>query len=305
MYLKRFNAQGDNPFTHRYMTSVWGAASEGLSLAGGYSEELRQSPLVFSIPVYDNMPSSPCAQPTGDGSPDNRLSTLKVGNYALTPGFDNDTTSYSVVVPNSVSSVTISATPKASTAKVSGAGTVQLKVGSNTVKVTVTAQNGSQRTFTLTIAREGGSDSGGSPTFSVKPKYKVSGSNQVSGITLGTKSSDFVKNLNIVGGYAQVKTASGGAKQDSAVMGTGDTVTIYRNDGTQYAKWTVVIYGDVNGDGKVDNIDRVKIRNYVLGTSKLSGALAVAADVNKDGQVNNIDRVKVRNHVLGTSFINQ
>ena len=102
-----------------------------------------------------------------------------------------------------------------------------------------------------------------------------------------------------------MKTASGSTKQDSAVVGTGDTVTIYRNDGTQYAKWTVVIYGDVNGDGKVDNIDRVKIRNYVLGTSKLSGALAVAADVNKDGQVNNIDRVKVRNHVLGTSFINQ
>ena len=86
---------------------------------------------------------------------------------------------------------------------------------------------------------------------------------------------------------------------------TGDTVTIYRNDGTQYAKWTVLLYGDVNGDGKIDNSDRVKIRNHVLATSKLSGVYAVAADVNKDGQVNNSDRVKVRNHVLGTSLINQ
>lgn len=301
MYLKRFNAQGDNPFTHRYMTSVWGAASEGLSLAGGYSEELRQSPLVFSIPVYDNMPSTPCAQPTGDGSPDNRLSTLKVGNYSLTPAFNNDTANYSVVVPNSVSSVTITATPKNSKAKVSGAGNVSLKVGSNTVKVTVTAENGSQRTFTLTIAREG--SSGGS--FSVNPKYTVSGANYVSGITVGTKVSDFVKNLNIVGGYAQVKTASGSTKQNTAVVGSGDTVYIYYDNGTQYAKWTVLIYGDANGDGKIDNSDRVKIRNHVLGTSKLSGALAVAADVNKDGQVNNTDRVKVRNHVLGTSLITQ
>lgn len=301
MYLKRFNAQGDNPFTHRYMTSVWGAASEGLSLAGGYSEELRQSPLVFSIPVYDNMPSTPCAQPTGDGSPDNRLSTLKVGNYSLTPAFNNDTANYSVVVPNSVSSVTITATPKNSKAKVSGAGNVSLKVGSNTVKITVTAENGSQRTFTLTIAREG--SSGGS--FSVNPKYTVSGANYVSGITVGTKVSDFVKNLNIVGGYAQVKTASGSTKQNTAVVGSGDTVYIYYDNGTQYAKWTVLIYGDANGDGKIDNSDRVKIRNHVLGTSKLSGALAVAADVNKDGQVNNTDRVKVRNHVLGTSLITQ
>ncbi len=300
LYLKRFNVQGDNPFTHQYMTSVWGAASEGLSLAGGYSEDLRQAPLVFSIPVYDNMPGSPCAQPTGDGSPDNRLSTLKVGSYALTPAFNNDTANYSVVVPYSASSVTITATPKNSKAKVSGAGAVPLKVGSNTVKVTVTAENGSQRTFTLTIAREANQEE-----FSIDPKYKVSGSKQVSGITLGTKVSDFVKNLNIVGGYAQVKTAGGSTKQNSAVVATGDTVTIYRNDGTQYAKWTVLIYGDVNGDGAISNSDRIKIRNHILGTNKLTGVYFTAGDVNKDGQVSNADRIKVRNHILGTTPITQ
>ena len=300
LYLKRFNVQGDNPFTHQYMTSVWGAASEGLSLAGGYSEDLRQAPLVFSIPVYDNMPGSPCAQPTGDGSPDNRLSTLKVGSYALTPAFNNDTANYSVVVPYSASSVTVTATPKNSKAKVSGAGAVPLKVGSNTVKVTVTAENGSQRTFTLTIAREANQEE-----FSINPKYKVSGSKQVSGITLGTKVSDFVKNLNIVGGYAQVKNASGANKSDSAVVATGDTVTIYRNDGTQYAKWTVLLYGDVNGDGTISNSDRIKIRNHVLGTNKLTGVYFTAGDVNKDGQVSNADRIKVRNHILGTTPITQ
>ena len=300
LYLKRFNVQGDNPFTHQYMTSVWGAASEGLSLAGGYSEELRQAPLVFSIPVYDDMPSSPCAQPTGDGSPDNRLSTLKVGSYALTPAFNNDTANYSVVVPYSASSVTITATPKNSKAKVSGAGAVPLKVGSNTVKVTVTAENGSQRTFTLTIAREANQEE-----FSINPKYKVSGSKQVSGITLGTKVSDFVKNLNIVGGYAQVKTAGGSTKQNSAVVATGDTVTIYRNDGTQYAKWTVLLYGDVNGDGKISSSDCIKVRNHVLGTNTLSGLYAVAGDINRDGRVSSSDCIKVRNHVLGTILITQ
>ncbi|HIT25384.1 MAG TPA: cadherin-like beta sandwich domain-containing protein [Candidatus Enterenecus avicola] len=300
MYLKRFNAQGDNPFTHRYMTSVWGASSEGLSLARGYSEELRQSPLVFSIPVYENMPDTPCAQPTGDGSPDNRLSSLKVGSYSLTPAFNNDTSSYSVTVPYSVSSVTITATPKNGEAKVSGAGNVSLKVGSNTVKLTVTAENGSQRTFTLTIARQ--ANTGG---FSVNPKYDVGGTNYVSGITVGTKVSDFVKNLNIVGGYAQVKNASGANKQNSAVVATGDTVSIYYDNGTQYAKWTVLIYGDVNGDGIISNSDRIMIRNHVLNLNKLSGIYFDAADVNKDKQVSNTDGVLVRNHNLGLSSIKQ
>ena len=114
-----------------------------------------------------------------------------------------------------------------------------------------------------------------------------------------------MKNLNIVGGYAQVKTASGSNKQNTAVVGTGDTVTIYRNDGTQYAKWTVLIYGDVNGDGVITNSDRVKIRNHVLGTSKLSGVYFAAGDINSDGQVSNTDRIKIRNHILGTALIKQ
>lgn len=300
LYLKRFNVQGDNPFWNQYMTSVWGASSEGLSLAGGYSEELRQAPLVFSIPVYKNMPGSPCAQPTGDGSPDNRLSSLNVGGYSLSPSFNNDTTNYSVVVPNSVSSVNITATTKNGKAKVSGAGKVSLKVGSNTVKITVTAENGSKRTFTLTIARQ--ANTGG---FSVNPKYSVDGINYVSGISLNTKVSDFVKNLNIVGGYAQVKNASGANKQDSTVVATGDTVSIYYDNGTQYAKWTVLIYGDVNGDGAISNSDRIKIRNHVLGTSKLTGVYYTAADVSKDRNVTNTDRIKVRNHILGTTPITQ
>lgn len=299
LYLKRFNVQGDNPFWNQYMTSVWGASSEGLSLAGGYSEELRQAPLVFSIPVYKNMPSSPCAQPTGDGSPDNRLSSLNVGGYSLSPSFNNDTTNYSVVVPNSVSSVNITATTKNGKAKVSGAGNVSLKVGSNTVKITVTAENGSKRTFTLTIARQAGEGN-----FSINPKYTVSGANYVSGIALNTKVSDFVNNLNIQGGYAQVRD-SGGVKGNSEKVVTGDTVYVYYDNGTQYAKWTVLLYGDVNGDGTISNSDRIKIRNHVLGTNKLTGVCFVAGDVNKDGQVSNSDRIKVRNHILGTTPITQ
>ena len=299
LYLKRFNVQGDNPFWNQYMTSVWGASSEGLSLAGGYSEELRQAPLVFSIPVYKNMPGSPCAQPTGDGSPDNRLSSLNVGGYSLSPSFNNDTTNYSVVVPNSVSSVNITATTKNGKAKVSGAGNVSLKVGSNTVKITVTAENGSKRTFTLTIARQAGEGN-----FSINPKYTVSGANYVSGIALNTKVSDFVKNLNIQGGYAQVRD-SGGVKGNSEKVVTGDTVYVYYDNGTQYAKWTVLLYGDVNGDGTISNSDRIKIRNHVLGTNKLTGVYFEAGDVNKDRQVSNTDRIKVRNHILGTTPITQ
>ena len=299
LYLKRFNVQGDNPFNHQYMTSVWGASSEGLSLARGYSQELRQAPLVFSIPVYKNMPATRCVQPTGDGSPDYRLQSLSVGGYALSPGFDKDITNYSVVVPFQAATVDVSAVAMNGAASIAGAGSVALNVGSNTVNITVTAQNGGQRTYTLTIARQANTGD-----FSVAPVYPVGANASISGISLGTTVDGFISNLRITGGYAQVY-AGGSVKSGGAVVGTGDQVYVYTADGSQHAVWTVVIFGDVNGDGAISNTDRIKIRNHVLGTQPLSGASFSAADVSKDGQVSNTDRIKVRNHILGSAIITQ
>lgn len=57
-------------------------------------------------------------------------------------------------VPNSVTEVKVYATAKAgSKAKVAGTGDVALKEGKNTIKVTVTAEAGNTKTYTLTIKR--------------------------------------------------------------------------------------------------------------------------------------------------------
>ena len=57
-------------------------------------------------------------------------------------------------VPNNVTEIEVYATAKAgSKAKVAGTGKVSLKEGNNTVKVTVTAEAGNTKTYTLTIKR--------------------------------------------------------------------------------------------------------------------------------------------------------
>ena len=82
----------------------------------------------------------------------------RLKNFGIKPndfsGFKKDKTEYSVEVPNNVSKVNVYATPLDSKAKVtSGAGEVSLKEGNNTVKVTVTAEAGNTKTYTLTIKR--------------------------------------------------------------------------------------------------------------------------------------------------------
>ena len=69
LYLKKFNVQGSNIYGHQYMTNVQGAISEGKHVAEGYDENARKAAIVFKIPVYQNMPATPCAKPTGNTPP--------------------------------------------------------------------------------------------------------------------------------------------------------------------------------------------------------------------------------------------
>ncbi len=69
--------------------------------------------------------------------------------------------------------------------------------------------------------------------------------------------------------------------------------------------YTLVIYGDNNGDGEIDIIDLLKVQKNILGVSKLDEAYLKASDVNKDGLVDIVDLLKVQKHILGVNPIEQ
>ncbi len=153
-YLKKFNVQGSNLYKHQYMTNVEGAAGEGAKLARAYTDTMKKETLVFKIPVFNNMPETACAKPTVSGSPNNKLSTLSVTGYALTPTFNMNTESYDIIVNPSVERIAVSATAIDSKASVGGVGTVNLQSGNNTISVQVQAENGDVRTYKLNVVRQ-------------------------------------------------------------------------------------------------------------------------------------------------------
>ncbi len=160
LYLKRFNVQGSNMFKHQYMTNVEGAASEGKNLGSAYTASMRAGAQVFSIPVYSNMPETASPMPTKDGNPNNKLQSLSVDGFTLTPSFSLDTTSYTLVVDPSVTAVNVSAAAYHSAATISGTGTVLLDEAMKTVTITVTAENGDQRNYQITISKAAGGQIG-------------------------------------------------------------------------------------------------------------------------------------------------
>lgn len=88
-------------------------------------------------------------------STDANLKALGVTGQTLSPAFNPNTTTYTVNIPNSVSSVVITAT-QPDGGSVTGGGTkTGLKVGTNTYTITSTAQDGTtKKSYTINIIRE-------------------------------------------------------------------------------------------------------------------------------------------------------
>lgn len=152
-YLKKFNILGENKYKHQYMTNIEGAKNEGAMLSRAYSEEDKKGVFTFHIPVYKDMPEVPEAMPTGDGSPNNRLSSLSISGYNITPGFSSDNYSYTVELPSNVNNVNIKANAADASATVSGSGDIELNSSNSTVDIIVTAQNGTKEKYSINIKR--------------------------------------------------------------------------------------------------------------------------------------------------------
>lgn len=62
-YLQKFNLTANGRYEHQYMTNVEAAYSEAIKTKNAYAGTMDSSPLVFSIPIYENMPASVCVAP--------------------------------------------------------------------------------------------------------------------------------------------------------------------------------------------------------------------------------------------------
>lgn len=62
-YLEKFNVTAYKRYEHQYMTNVEAAYSEAIKTKKAYDGMMDKSPLVFSIPVFNNMPASNCPMP--------------------------------------------------------------------------------------------------------------------------------------------------------------------------------------------------------------------------------------------------
>lgn len=84
-------------------------------------------------------------------SKNNNLASLGVEGFTLTPEFNANTLEYSVIVPEDTKEVNITGTVQDKKASITGVGVQQVNQGNNKFLVTVKAENGSEKTYTINV----------------------------------------------------------------------------------------------------------------------------------------------------------
>ena len=238
---------------------------------------------------------------------------MYVDGHSITPSFKKYTQDYSLIVDNNVDRININASAISGSSWIDGAGEHRLNVGENNIEVTVHAENGSDRTYYLTVVRKEPSENPNPPSPDPAPEspsfdtgYNLDSDNMyISGVKAGDNAGTVLGNVRTQNATAYICNRNGDRKGDGDIIATGDRLVINDNSGNEYASYTFVVYGDINGDGEIDLIDIVKIKRHILELSQLKGEFLRAADINRDGEIDLIDIVAVKRHILGMKEITQ
>ena len=241
-------------------------------------------------------------QPSAPLSTNNYLATLSVTPGAISPAFDKDTTVYTVDLPETTTSINVSATPEDTKASVAGVGSTALVVGANVIIVTVTAEDSSTRQYILTVNR-------GTPISTDEITSDVFGH-----IMDSTYVFDVVPNITA----DVLKTQFDNPNSDLQLWNAADTTELGSSTptatgqilklivgGVEVDRRIIIIKGDINGDGFIDTIDFTLLLNHTSDVIYIATPAysAIAADINGDGNIDMIDFTILLNHVSDIIYL--
>lgn len=128
-------------YTLNFTAIAAGNSNISVSVLGGGEAESKASGKA-AITVVTPKPSSNA-----------NLASIKLSSGVLSPAFNANTTSYSATVKHSVDSITITGAVADGGATYVGGGTFGLNIGDNSRVLTVTAADGTKKSYTINIKR--------------------------------------------------------------------------------------------------------------------------------------------------------
>ncbi len=301
LYLQKWDLFGPNYGAHQYMQNIEAPSTESIKTYNGYNNiKLVDSSFVFTIPVFNNMPDKTSLP--NSGNPNNYLKKLSVNGTYLFETTSTKTT-YNLILDGSTKSIEITADKLNDKASVAGTGTISLNSDKQSVEVIVTAENGAKRKYTINITRN--SEVNALDISEILRVLKITNDGTyIYGYQLGTDITKIIKSITDKENKATVKYYDKDNKEKkTGIVASGDKINIKTD--REEKQYTLIIYGDVNGDGKIAASDYVMIKNHIMDTKKLTSYELISADVNRDNKIAASDYVMIKNHIMDVKPITQ
>ncbi len=87
------------------------------------------------------------------------------------------------------------------------------------------------------------------------------------------------------------------------MIGTGSKVRI-KDNGVTISEYNFMLYGDANGDKKINSIDLLVLQRHILGIEKIDKIYQIACNIKKDGkQPSSVDLLLIQRHILRIELI--
>ena len=250
---------------------------------------------------------------TREADTNNNLKSLEIEGQEITPAFDKDTTSYTLTVPSDVDKIKVNAESESDAATVDGTGEHELQPGENTVEVKVTAEDGTEKTYTIVVTKEEDEDekitsieyghemddtyiyTGNLNAKAINLKDELDNDNEKLVVTLPSTEDE---DGNIVDGEEI---------SDSDYIGSGYVVKLMIN-GVEKDRKTIIVKGDVDSNTQITLLDGVTVCYHYLGANNpssgkptLEGYQLITSDVSGDGEVTLADAVAIVYHYVEKS----
>lgn len=109
----------------------------------------------------------------------------------------------------------------------------------------------------------------------------------------------------------EIENHEGKPLENKQLVGTGAKIKIIKSneEGTNketLAQYTTILYGDVNGDGKINSVDLLVLQRHILEIQTINETFQKAGNINKSGKKpTSVDLLLIQRHILGLQIIEQ
>ena len=295
LYLQKFDVDNSdgNLYWHQYMQNLLAAQKEGETLRKTFLDMGNlEGEYTFIIPVFKNMPKTAASRPSTTTTNTPTTTELVRVNVTNSLYLRNQPSKNATKIGSIYKDEIVTRLDKATT-KVDGTYWDYVMKSDGTKGYAARETYESESTYKLylvPVKTEEAEDSKDSASTTVikNEKVEIDMETNVATTIPGATVQDLASLMTT---DVVIKNAKGEVLTPDSKLGTGYVI----ND-----NYTVVVLGDVNGDGEIDARDSLRILKYAVGTYEINGIFSTSADLNKDGIIDARDSLRVLKYSVDT-----